>query len=132
MTERLGDHHEFDWASADSAHVLGQGGAEYSELVGERPPDVRLPSGTGFGRGPALLEVVTGGQELRQAVTEQLLFLAQVEVHLKPQSRLGEDVPLNLVAAGVDRACAVVEVTQWRDRLPRLAADVPVRRRFEL
>ena len=60
MTERFGDHHEFDWAAADSAHSLGQGGAEYSQLVGEGPPDVGLPAGTGFGRGPALLEVVTG------------------------------------------------------------------------
>ena len=58
--------------------------------------------GAGLGRGAALLEVITGGQELGQPVAEQFLFLAQVEVHLEPQCCLGEDVALNLVAAGID------------------------------
>ena len=66
-----------DWAAADSANVLGQGGAEDAEFVGERPPDVGLPAGAGLGRGPALLEVVAGRQELGQPVAQQLLFLAQ-------------------------------------------------------
>ena len=82
VAERLGDDHEFDWATADSAHLLRQGGAEDAELVGERPPDLRLPAGAGLGRGAALLQVVTGRQELGQPVAKQFLFLAQVEVHL--------------------------------------------------
>ena len=86
VTERLGDDHEFDWAATDSAHVLGQGGAEDAELLGEGTPDLRLPAGPGLGRGPALLEVVTGGQELRQPVAEQFLFLAQFEVHHSPNA----------------------------------------------
>ena len=66
----------------------GQGCTEDAELVGERTPDLRLPAGPGLGRGPALLEVVTGGQELRQSVTQQFLFLAQVEVHQSPNAAL--------------------------------------------
>ena len=48
---------------------------------------------------------------------------------LQSECRFGEDVALNLVAAGVDRARAVVEVPQRRHRLPRFPADVPVRGR---
>ncbi len=88
VTERLGDDHEFDWPAADSAHILGQGGAEYPELVCEGTPDLRLPSCPGLGRGPALLEVVAGGQKLGQPVPQQFLFLAQFEVHQSPNAAL--------------------------------------------
>ena len=88
VAERLGDDHEFDWAAADSANLFGQGGAEDSEFVGERPPDLGLPAGTGLGRGTTLLEVVAGRQELRQPVAKQFLFLAQVEVHQSPNAAL--------------------------------------------
>src|SRR6476661_4872752 len=46
----------------------------------------------------------------------------------KSESRFGQNVALNLIAAGVDRAGAVVEVAQRRDGLPLLAAEVVVRR----
>ena len=50
MTKRFGDDHEFDWAAADSAYVLGQGRAKDAELLGERTPDLRLPACPGLGR----------------------------------------------------------------------------------
>src|SRR6476661_5848673 len=127
MPERLGDHHDFDWATADSGDLFGQRGTKDAEFVGESAPDVGLPTGSGLGRGATLLQVVPRRQEPAEPVAQQFLFLTQIEVYLQPQSRLGENVPLNFVAAGIDRAGPVVEVAQWCDRLPRVAADVAVR-----
>ena len=68
MPERLGDHHDFDWATADSAHVFGQRGTQDAEFVGESAPDVGLPTGAGLGRSAALLEVVPSRQEPAEPV----------------------------------------------------------------
>jgi hypothetical protein len=58
--ERLGDDHDLDGSAADPADVLRQRGAQNAEFVGETTPDVGLPARPGLGRGPALLEVVSG------------------------------------------------------------------------
>jgi hypothetical protein len=102
VTQRLGNDHDFDWATPDSAHFFGQRGAQDAKLVGETAPDVGLPTRPSPCGGSALLEVVSGRQELAQPVAQQFLFFAQVEVHLQPQCRLGQNVPLNFIAAGID------------------------------
>jgi hypothetical protein len=41
----------------------GQGGAEEAELIGERAPEIGLPTGSRLGGRPALLEDVARGEE---------------------------------------------------------------------
>src|SRR5690349_15793621 len=101
MPQRLGDHHDLDWPAADSAYLFRERSAEDAQFVGEPAPDVGLPSRAGLGGGTTLFEVVACRQELAEAVAQQFLFFAQIEVHLKPQSRFGENVPLNFVATRV-------------------------------
>ena len=102
VAKRLRDDHDLGWPAADSADVLRQRCAQDAKFVGEPTPDLGLPTGSGLGGGAALLQVVSGRQELRQPVAQQFLFLAQVEVHLQPQCRFGENVSLNLVASRVN------------------------------
>jgi len=68
MAERLCDHHDFDWATADSAHVFRQRGTQDAQVIGESPPDIGLPTGAGLGRSAALLEVVPSRQEPAEPV----------------------------------------------------------------
>ena len=55
-----------------------------------------------------LRDVVTARQHITRDVAQQLLFLAQVEVHDSSQSQDGrrDDVALNLVGAAKDRCLA--------------------------
>ena len=87
-TQFFGDHHDFDWAPADSADRLRERGAEDAQLVGQSAPDIGLPARPELGRGAALLEVVAGGQKLAKAVAQELLFFVQVEVHYSPNVAL--------------------------------------------
>ena len=102
-TKFLGDHHGLGRSAAAAPDRLRQGGAQDAEFLGESAPDVGLPTGAGLGRSTALVEVVARGEELVEAVAQEGLFLAECEIHgLQPQGRFGEDVALNLVAAGVN------------------------------
>ena len=88
VTKRLGNDHDFDWAPADSAHILGQAGTQDAEFVGESSPDIRLPTCAALGGGAALLQVVPRRQEFGQPVAQQFLFVGQIEVHHSPNAAL--------------------------------------------
>ena len=59
VSECLGDDHELHGTAAESAVLLGQGGAEDAEFVGETGPDLRLPALAGLDRGAAALQAVS-------------------------------------------------------------------------
>ena len=95
-------HPVYSPAAADPADVFGQRGTQDAQLGSEASPNFWLPADAGLRRGAALVQVVADGKELRQAVAQQFLLFSQIEVHLQPQCRFGENISLNFVAAGVN------------------------------
>ncbi len=82
--ERLHDDHGLDRAAAEPALGLGEGEAEKPHF-GIPRPEIGRPALRGLQIFLPLLEIIMLGDEFLDAVLEQRLFLAKIEIHFSPQ-----------------------------------------------